>query len=342
MSNEIQTLVRLNAVRQELTRCTNLSDLKRIRDTASALHAYTKAQGLSADLQWKAGSIRVDAEARIGELLRERVPDEGARGHGPGRGKKAVGPPTAFSTEERKRFRAVARVPEEQREKLKATLGADVSPTGVVRLARGQQKRDKADAVRTALVEGPDVVKGLAELIECGAKYSTVYADPPWAYLNQSTRAATNGHYVTMTPDEIAAMPVRDVLTDDAHLHLWTTNAFLFEAKAVIEAWGFEYRSCFVWVKPQMGIGNYWRVSHEFLLLGVRGDSLKFKDKTLMSWAEIPRTEHSSKPEVVRSMVERASPGPYLELFGRMGVEGWTVMGNEVGPTQRRLVGTIE
>ncbi len=337
MTTEIQTLARLDSVRHELMRCTNLNDLKRIRDTASALQAYTKAQGLSADLQAKAGSIRIDAMARIGALLRQDNED----GHGPGRGKKSL-TSDSFSHAERMVCRALDRIQEPQREILKTSLGADVTPTGVVRLAKGQKKREKADAVRAALVKGPDVVKGLAELIACGAKYSTVYADPPWAYSNQSTRAATNGHYVTMTPDEIAAMPVRDVLTDDAHLHLWTTNAFLFEAKAVIEAWGFEYRSCFVWVKPQMGIGNYWRVSHEFLLLGVRGDSLKFKDKALMSWAEIPRTEHSSKPEVVRSMVERASPGPYLELFGRMGVEGWTVMGNEVGPTQCRLVGTVE
>ncbi|MCI0354978.1 MAG: hypothetical protein L0099_08075 [Acidobacteria bacterium] len=28
-------------------------------------------------------------------------------------------------------------------------------------------------------------------------------------------------------------------------------------------------------------------------------------------------------------MVERLSPGPYLELFGRKAVKGWTVFGNE-------------
>lgn len=99
-----------------------------------------------------------------------------------------------------------------------------------------------------------------------GRKFGTVYADPPWLYRNQGTRAATGNHYASM--DEICALPVRDVAADDAHLHLWTTNGFLFEAHRVMEAWGFECQGCFVWVKSQMGLGNYWRVSHEFMLFG--------------------------------------------------------------------------
>jgi N6-adenosine-specific RNA methylase IME4 len=78
-----------------------------------------------------------------------------------------------------------------------------------------------------------------------------------------------------------------------------------------------------------MGIGNYWRLSHEFLLLGVRG-SLVFDAKDLMSWAALDRTSHSSKPPEIRGMVERASPGPYLELFGRKEVKGWHVWGNQI------------
>jgi N6-adenosine-specific RNA methylase IME4 len=314
----------------------DLGDLKKIRDQALALQCYVRAQGLSSELQAKAAGIRVDAEARLGELLRERVPDEGTEG--PGRGRKTPSPKGGgFSSKERTRFRALARVPEATREALKARLGDELTPTGLLRLAHGQEKQERAESVRANVVTGPDVVRDLEELAQTGAKFSTVYADPPWAYGNQGTRAATDSHYVTMSVEEIAALPVKDVLLDCGHLHLWTTNAFLFDAKTVLEAWGFEYRSCFVWVKPQMGIGNYWRVSHEFLLLGVRGGALPFRDKNLMSWVALDRTEHSRKPEPVRMMIERASPGPYLELFGRRAVEGWSVMGNEVAPAQERL-----
>lgn len=162
-----------------------------------------------------------------------------------------------------------------------------------------------------------------------GFHAGTVYADPPWLYDNQGTRAATSDHYSGMTVDEIAALPVLDLTASDAHLHLWTTNAFLFDARRIIEAWGFAYKSAYVWVKPQIGIGNYWRVSHEYLLLGVRG-SCRFPDKNLRSWGEFPRTRHSSKPPQVRALIERASPSPRLELFGREAVEGWVVWGNEI------------
>lgn len=175
-------------------------------------------------------------------------------------------------------------------------------------------------------------VKDLRVLIKRGKKYGTVYADPPWLYGNQGTRASTGRHYGGMTVQEIAALPISRLLADDAHLHLWTTNGFLFDAKKIIERWGFEYKSCFVWVKPQMGIGNYWRVSHEFLLFASRG-SAAFRNHAAKSWLEAKRGKHSSKPEEVRRLIESASPTPYLELFGRHNATGWTVWGNEIKRT---------
>lgn len=171
-------------------------------------------------------------------------------------------------------------------------------------------------------------VESLLDLV--GQKFATIYADPPWKYGNQATRASTDDHYGTMTVDDLCLMPVADLAADDAHLHLWTTNGFLPDAFRVISAWGFKYRSCFVWVKPQMGIGNYWRVSHEFLLLGIRGDAKRFNYRKLKSWGEFKRRRHSAKPEEVREMIELASPGPYLEMFGRNPAPGWTVMGNQI------------
>ena len=132
-----------------------------------------------------------------------------------------------------------------------------------------------------------------------------------------------------MTLKEIAALPVADLAAKRSHCHLWTTNAFLPAAFDLLKAWGFDYKSCFVWVKPQMGIGNYWRVSHEFLLLGVRG-SIPFKDKGLRSWLEVERSDHSIKPDKVRHFIEMASPGPRLEMFVRRAVNGWTVWGDGV------------
>jgi N6-adenosine-specific RNA methylase IME4 len=181
-------------------------------------------------------------------------------------------------------------------------------------------------------VNSPKTTASLGDLPR--GHFGCVYADPPWQYGNQGTRAATDNHYGTMSIDDLCEMPVSDLVADDAHLHLWTTNAFVREAFRLIDAWGFEYRSMFVWVKPQMGIGNYWRVSHEIMLLGIRGNAKRFNDKSLKSWVEASRTKHSAKPESVRGMIEKASHGPYLELFGRQEVPGWTVFGNQISGQQ--------
>lgn len=177
----------------------------------------------------------------------------------------------------------------------------------------------------------PSIVSNLSELSEIQSRFRTVYADPPWPYSNRASRGAANNHYPTMSIKDICNEPVRDLIADNAHLHIWTTNGFLKEAFEVINAWGFQYKSCLVWIKPQLGMGNYWRVSHEFLLLGVRGKAA-FEDRTHRSWLVERRTRHSKKPFAFRALIEKVSRGPYLELYGReeQPRSQWTVYGNQV------------
>ena len=171
----------------------------------------------------------------------------------------------------------------------------------------------------------------LQQLIDENRRFGTIYADPPWRYSNAASRGAAENHYETMTTDAIAALPIGQLAADEAHLHLWTTNAFLFEAEQVIKAWGFTYKSCLLWIKPQIGNGNYWRVSHEFLLLGVRGN-LTFPDRTQQSWLFADRGRHSAKPNVFRKLIEQVSPGPRLELFARSQSDGWITWGDQIQP----------
>lgn len=172
-------------------------------------------------------------------------------------------------------------------------------------------------------------VDDLQKLIDAGRKFGCIYADPPWQYGNQGTRAATDNHYDTMTNEALAELPIGELAADKCHLHLWTTESFLEAGIHLLKHWGFERKSGFIWVKPQLGIGNYWRCSHEIMLLGVRG-GLTFPPNGEKSWLEHRRTQHSAKPEAVRVLIEKMSQGPYLELFGRKVVDGWTVWGNEI------------
>jgi len=47
-------------------------------------------------------------------------------------------------------------------------------------------------------------------------------------------------------------------------------------------------------------------------------------------WFQYPRGKHSQKPEGFQDMIEKVSPGPYVELFARRKRPGWDVWGNEV------------
>jgi N6-adenosine-specific RNA methylase IME4 len=218
----------------------------------------------------------------------------------------------------------VAALPSAERDEVLSRAAAENLSTREIKALARQEKN------RVGAKHDTCTTDDLRALIASGEKFGTIYADPPWVYDNQGTRAATGNHYGGLTVDELCALPVADLAADDAHLHLWTTNAFLFDCARIFEAWGFEFRSTFVWVKPQMGIGNYWRNSHEFLLTGIRGDAKRFNDHSLKSWIECDRSRHSEKPFVVRDYIRRASPGPYLEMFARTPADGWTCWGNEI------------
>lgn len=160
--------------------------------------------------------------------------------------------------------------------------------------------------------------------------FATIVADPPWQYDNKATRGAAEDHYPTMSVDELVALPVKDWAGDEAHLYLWTTNGFLRESFDVLEAWGFTYKTTLVWVKPQIGMGNYFRSSSEYVLFGVKG-GLRTKDSNQRNWFEAPRGKHSAKPGLFFDLVERASFPPYLEMFARQRrlSPEWDYWGNE-------------
>lgn len=158
--------------------------------------------------------------------------------------------------------------------------------------------------------------------------YRTIAADPPWQYANRSTRGAAEDHYPTMTIDELCELPVEEWAADEAHLYLWTTNGFLREAFTVMDAWGFTYKTCLTWVKPQIGMGNYFRSSTEHVLFGVRG-GIRTLDGNQRNWFEAKRGRHSAKPGAFFELVELCSPEPRLEMFARARRLGWDSWGNE-------------
>ena len=160
-------------------------------------------------------------------------------------------------------------------------------------------------------------------------KYQIIYADPPWQFFKKGGRGRAEAHYPTMSIEDIMALGGAIKEFEAQWLFLWATCADLPRAFDVIKAWGFTYKTMFTWVKPQMGIGNYFRTSTEHLLLGVTKPS-SFKFNGQMNWIIAPRQAHSQKPEEVYDIIDRCVEGNKIELFARKKRQGWDVWGNEV------------
>lgn len=171
--------------------------------------------------------------------------------------------------------------------------------------------------------------------------YRVIYADPPWEYDSSELEqyGTAKRHYPTMSTEKLCALDdderegfasrVRELAGDETVLFLWATSGTLPAAFEVIEAWGFVYKSSFVWDKVGHNYGHYNSVRHELLLVATKGSCMPDKDELYDSVVTVDKTSiHSQKPEVFREMIDDLYQwGPRIELFLRgeapEGWEGW-------------------
>jgi N6-adenosine-specific RNA methylase IME4 len=166
--------------------------------------------------------------------------------------------------------------------------------------------------------------------------YRTIYADPPWYEQGGGKiKRGANRHYPLMKTPVIAALPIAEIADENCHLYLWATNNHLHDAMHVASGWGFRYVTLITWAKDRKGLGQYFRGQTEHCIFAVKGrlpyrfrpDGKRAQGSTLIT---APRTRHSEKPSLMRSLVELVSHPPRVELFAREHHEGWDVFGNEV------------
>jgi N6-adenosine-specific RNA methylase IME4 len=164
-------------------------------------------------------------------------------------------------------------------------------------------------------------------------KYRVIYADPPWSYGNTMSDEATqpDTHYNAIDDKRLAKMNVKDIAEDDAVMFLWVTSPKLEDCFPIIKAWGFEYKSAFIWDKVKHNMGHYNSVRHELLLICTRGSCMPDVPKLVDSVQTIERGEHSAKPEEFRNIIDELYPrGKRIELFARKKADGWDNYGNEI------------
>jgi len=195
---------------------------------------------------------------------------------------------------------------------------------------------------------------------------NTLLTDPPWLERGGGKiKRGADRHYVLMSVKDILVTLQQskqlETIGPDAHCYMFVTNNFLRDGLWLMAELGFRYVTNICWVKVKdnwprsmmdlatkgdlyltpetwqqalddalrIGLGQYFRGSHELCLFGVRGKCQK-PAKALPSAFMAPRGRHSAKPERIYQIIEQSSPGPYLELFARSKRPGWTSWGNEV------------
>lgn len=281
----------------------------------------------------------LDAEVRIGELMRE-VPKQNTHNRSANRPNTDVKSKTeiieeaGFTPMQVSRFETLAAHPEiVEQAKAEARENDDiVSRSLVLEKVKSRKREDLRRQREEAITEQieQDKTDNHVDIYSTAKKYRVIYADPPWAYNDKQDIEVLGGavkHYTTMPIEDICALPVPSA--DDAVLFIWVTSPMLEDVFRVIKAWGFKYKSSFVWDKVAHNMGHYNSVRHELLLICTKGRCTPDVQRLFDSVVSIERTEHSRKPQWFRDMIDTLYPvGNRLEMFAREAPEGWDVWGN--------------
>lgn len=316
-------LIKLNAARQALIVAKDLNEIKEIMDTATAFQAYAKAAKMGIEMQNDCAEIKIRAERKAGEFLAQMEKAKGAQGVGSNQYEVRLHDVTApklsdlgIKKIQSHRWQKIASVPENEFEK---------------HVSRKKEKKEELTS-SSVLQLANNLNRNLEIMPLPNGKFDVIYADPPWKYFGGTTiNRQIENQYPTMDIRKIADVKVPSA--DNSVLFLWSTAPLLVEALDIMKIWGFKYRTCAVWDKNKMGMGYWFRIQHELILIGVKGKiSPPKQENRVRSVFREKANGHSKKPQNLYGIIENMFPGRrYLELFARTKYnENWTVWGNEV------------
>ena len=322
-------LIRYDAACRALAEAKSIDEARDIRDKSEAVRCYAR-QAKNKQLEVDAAEIRLRAERRLGEILRDTPKNPGSRtiGGGEGAGGAIAEPPATPTLSDlgidkklSSRAQKLAAVPAEEFEEQITDWRDRVSRENERVTTSLIRRGERAD--RDQKLSQPEIPEGTFDLI---------YADPPWRYEHNKTESRDiENQYPTMELGKICALPIQEIAAPDCVLFLWATSPKLAESIQVIEAWGFVYRTCAVWDKEVIGMGYYFRQQHELLLVATKGSpGTPSPEHRASSVIRARRSLHSKKPEQVRDLIERMYPeARRVELFARQSEPSWMAWGNQ-------------
>lgn len=189
-------------------------------------------------------------------------------------------------------------------------------------------KKEEKKAEHKANIEAQKAAIESGEIKLPEGVFEVIAIDPPWNYGREydpdGSRVANP--YPEMTQAQL--LDIKLPAANDSVLFLWTTHQFLFDAKELLDHWGYTYKATMVWDKEKIGMGAWLRMQCEFCLVGIKGKPI-WNNTTWRDIIKESRREHSRKPDAFYQMVEDITIGRRLEYFSREQRNGWEVFGND-------------
>jgi N6-adenosine-specific RNA methylase IME4 len=302
-------LTRYDAARHALAEALRVDEVKDIRDKAVAMQVYAK-QAKDRTLFENATEIRMRAERRAGELLREMEKNKGAAGGG----KKDS--PRGRITQPRDSTLKLSdlKLTKSQSSRWQRLANMDIE-TFELRVENAKRKAvNSLDGAANRTRQG----KARAKLLRpIAGTFMTLVVDLPLGFdwISESARATPG--YATMTPEQLLGLPFRQWAAEQCHLYLWSPNNFMPLCFRLAEHWGFAHKGMLTWRKPRWGQGQYFRNQTEHVLFAVKGKLRTRSDSisTIFDGELLPDAQHSGKPERFYQIVRAASYPPYGEAF---------------------------
>jgi N6-adenosine-specific RNA methylase IME4 len=316
------SLVIFTKASQMLAEAVTVQKAKELKDLALTAADWAKRKGMGEEAITYAQSYSLQAERRMGEMLKASELNKGASAGG-----KKVSPrghyllprdktPTLKELGLTKNESARAqKVAELDKDIFDEVISKD-QPS--ININKALKKNKKKQTYNTK------VAKELPKEV-----YSVILADPPWSYSNSGFNQSAASKYPTMPTEEICKLNIEKLADKDSVLFLWVTVPLLPDGLRVMESWGYSYKTSMVWIKDRSpGIGFWLNTKHEILLIGSKGSFLPLNKVDSIIKGEV--TKHSKKPEVTYSLIEKMFPkAKYIELFARNKRSNWSNWGNE-------------
>lgn len=324
-------LIHFENARRELELARTVDEVKEIRDKAEAMRLYCKQARHSLEMQNQCAEIKLRAERRAGEMLKESELNRGGRPKNHSHDESGFPRLRDLGIDSNKssRWQTISEIPDKAFEDYIQTTKSkekELTSSGALLLARELERQKKIQYLEQEIEKPSPMPEGTFHII---------VVDPPWHYHLRTGQASKRNvtPYPTMSLEEIKEIPVRELAAENSILWLWSTNAHLPDAFEIVETWGFQYKTLLTWIKPRIGTGDWLRGRTEHSIMAVKGHPLvRLTNQSTALHA--PVRDHSQKPDEFYRLVETLCPGRKLELFARETRDGWDTWLSQAGISQ--------